>query len=60
MTVEHNTREIEDGVVTDLEPETPVDSTAAGDSFNAGYLSASLSGAECAARRTAAPQAVAW
>lgn len=38
-----------DGVVTDLEPETPVDSTAAGDSFNAGYLSASLSGAECAA-----------
>ena len=37
------------GIVTDLEPETPVDSTAAGDSFNAGYMSASLSGAECAA-----------
>ncbi|WP_347137491.1 sugar kinase [Paracoccus sp. SSK6] len=37
------------GTVTDLEPETPVDSTAAGDSFNAGYLAASLSGADCAA-----------
>lgn len=37
------------GIVADLEPETPVDSTAAGDSFNAGYMSAWLSGAECAA-----------
>lgn len=37
------------GTVTDLAPETPVDSTAAGDSFNAGYLAASLSGADCAA-----------
>lgn len=36
------------GTVTDLAPETPVDSTAAGDSFNAGYLAASLSGADCA------------
>ncbi|GHG26005.1 sugar kinase [Paracoccus aerius] len=37
------------GVIDDLAPETPVDSTAAGDSFNAGYLAASLSGADCAA-----------
>ena len=37
------------GVVADLPRATPVDSTAAGDSFNAGYLSAWLSGAECAA-----------
>ncbi|GGF66354.1 2-dehydro-3-deoxygluconokinase [Paracoccus acridae] len=37
------------GTISDLAPETPVDSTAAGDSFNAGYLAASLSGADCAA-----------
>ncbi|MFC3168768.1 sugar kinase [Paracoccus fontiphilus] len=36
------------GTVTDLAPETPVDSTAAGDSFNAGYLAAWLAGAGCA------------
>ncbi|MFD2813957.1 PfkB family carbohydrate kinase [Paracoccus aerius] len=36
-------------MIDDLAPETPVDSTAAGDSFNAGYLAASLSGADCAA-----------
>ncbi|WEF24824.1 sugar kinase [Paracoccus sp. S3-43] len=37
------------GAVTDLVPEAPVDSTAAGDSFNAGYLAAWLTGADCAA-----------
>lgn len=36
------------GLIDDLVPETPVDSTAAGDSFNAGYLAASLSGTDCA------------
>lgn len=36
------------GIITDLVPETPVDSTAAGDSFNAGYLAARLAGADCA------------
>lgn len=33
------------GCISDLRPETPVDSTAAGDSFNAGYLAARLTGA---------------
>ncbi|QBX34968.1 sugar kinase [Paracoccus liaowanqingii] len=36
------------GVVTDLPRETPVDTTAAGDSFNAGYLAATLTGQDCA------------
>ena len=38
----------ESGTVADLAPEVPVDSTAAGDSFNAGYLAAWLAGADCA------------
>lgn len=38
-----------DGMVADLAPETPLDTTAAGDSFNAGYLAAWLSGADCEA-----------
>ncbi|MGP9804890.1 sugar kinase [Paracoccus sp. NSM] len=33
------------GVVAGLEPETPRDTTAAGDSFNAGYIAARLQGA---------------
>lgn len=37
------------GTMADLAPEVPVDSTAAGDSFNAGYLAAWLAGADCAA-----------
>ncbi|WP_322895253.1 MULTISPECIES: sugar kinase [unclassified Yoonia] len=37
------------GEVTDLVPEKPVDTTAAGDSFNAGYLAAALQGAGCEA-----------
>ena len=36
------------GHIDDLSVESPVDSTAAGDSFNAGYLAARLTGADCA------------
>ena len=36
------------GHIDDLSVEPPVDSTAAGDSFNAGYLAARLTGADCA------------
>jgi 2-dehydro-3-deoxygluconokinase len=36
------------GHLSDLTPDTPVDTTAAGDSFNAGYLAAMLQGAGCA------------
>ncbi len=34
------------GALTDLVPERPVDTTSAGDSFNAGYLAAMLQGAD--------------
>lgn len=36
------------GQIADLRPERPVDTTAAGDSFNAAYLAAWLGGADCA------------
>jgi 2-dehydro-3-deoxygluconokinase len=37
------------GRIDDLQPETPVDTTSAGDSFNAGYLAARVQGADCGA-----------
>lgn len=37
------------GALTDLVAEQPVDTTSAGDSFNAGYLAAVLQGAGCEA-----------
>lgn len=36
------------GLIDDLAREVPLDSTAAGDSFNAGYLAARLGGTDCA------------